>query len=164
MSGVEPWLRGPLAGVDPRLAPLLYSFQQAREDLHRWTEGLTDQQVWARPHGLAPVGFQIRHIAGSIERLMAYATRQQLSDRQLAELHAEMEPGASLAELLAQLDQKLSAAESVARAIRPDALLEPREVGRKRLPVTLGGLLTHIAEHTQRHVGQAIVTAKIVRV
>jgi uncharacterized damage-inducible protein DinB len=36
-------------------------------------------------------------------------------------------------------------------------------VGRKELPTTLGGLLVHIADHTQRHVGQAIVTVKLVR-
>jgi hypothetical protein len=32
----EPWMRGPIAAVDPLLAPVLYSFQQAREDLRRW--------------------------------------------------------------------------------------------------------------------------------
>ena len=29
----EPWMRGPIPGVDPLLAPILYSFQMAREDL-----------------------------------------------------------------------------------------------------------------------------------
>ncbi|MGI8744156.1 MAG: hypothetical protein ACR2NN_16600 [Bryobacteraceae bacterium] len=33
----EPWLRGPTEGVSPVLVPVLYSFQQAREDLGgRW--------------------------------------------------------------------------------------------------------------------------------
>jgi hypothetical protein len=36
-------------------------------------------------------------------------------------------------------------------------------VGRARLPSTVFGLLFHVAEHTQRHAGQAITTAKIVR-
>jgi hypothetical protein len=35
-------------------------------------------------------------------------------------------------------------------------------VGLKKLPTTVGGLLVHIADHAQRHVGQAITTAKIV--
>jgi uncharacterized damage-inducible protein DinB len=39
-------------------------------------------------------------------------------------------------------------------------LRDAREVGRRRLPTTVIGLLTHIAEHTQRHVGQAITAAK----
>jgi uncharacterized damage-inducible protein DinB len=43
----------------------------------------------------------------------------------------------------------------------PATLGDARTVGRKRLPTTVIGLLTHIAEHTQRHVGQAIVTAKL---
>ena len=164
MSGLpEPWLRGPKPGVHPLLAPILYSFQQAREDLRRWTDGLSTDQVWTSPHGLASVGFQIRHIGGSVERLMTYLTGRQLTTVQLAELKGEMTPGGSLAELLDQMDQKLAAAEAIVLNIDPAQLIEPREVGRQRLPTTVAGLLTHIAEHTQRHVGQAIVTAKLAR-
>lgn len=36
-------------------------------------------------------------------------------------------------------------------------------MGRKKLPTTVMGLVIHIAEHTQRHVGQAITTAKFAR-
>ena len=162
-SNVEPWLRGPLPDVHPLLAPVIYAFQQAREDLRKWTADLTDGQVWDRPHGLAPVGFQVRHIGGSVERLMTYVAGGQLTGQQLAELRAEMEPGTSLNELLLLLDRKLAAAEATVRAIDPSTLGETREVGRKRLPTTVGGLLTHIAEHTQRHVGQAIVTAKVLK-
>jgi len=161
---IEPWLRGPLAGVNPLLAPLLYSFEQASEDLRKWTEGLSTEQVWARPHGLAPVGFQIRHIGGSVERLMTYVLGGQLSEQQMTDLSTQMSPGATLEELLAQMDARFAAAEAKVRAIDPATLYQPREVGRKRLPTTVGGLLTHIAEHMQRHVGQAIVTAKIVRI
>ena len=66
----EPWLRGPIEGVDPLRAPILYAFRQAREDLAHWTEILTDDQIWFRPAGLAPIGFQLRHIAGSVDRLI----------------------------------------------------------------------------------------------
>ena len=162
MGYIEPWLRGPLPEIHPSLAPVLYSFQQAREDLRKWTEGFTAEQIWLHVHGIAPVGFQIRHIAGSVERLMTYITGGQLTEQQLSELRTEMEPGPSATELLSQLDEKLAAAESIIRTIDPATLDQPREVGRKRLPTTVSGLLTHIAEHTQRHVGQAIVTAKLV--
>jgi len=37
-----------------------------------------------------------------------------------------------------------------------------RGVGRKQLPTSVGGLLVHVADHTQRHVGQAVTTTKIV--
>ena len=160
----EPWLRGPIAGVDPLVAPILYAFQQAREDLGRHTEGLTTGQIWARPHGFGPVGFHLRHIAGSVERLMTYVQGRHLSDAQFAAIEHQMDPGASRDELLAEIDRSFSAAERVVRALAPAQLAEPREVGRKRLPTTVIGLLTHIAEHTTRHVGEAICAAKLARV
>ena len=45
----------------------------------------------------------------------------------------------------------------------PESILQHRrEVGRARLPSTVVGLLFHAAEHTQRHVGQLVTTAKVV--
>jgi uncharacterized damage-inducible protein DinB len=160
----EPWMRGPIEGVHPLIAPALYGFQQAREDLARWTEGLTPGQIWAEPHGFGSVGFHLRHIAGSTDRLMLYLQGQQLTEAHLDALKREKEPGASLAELLAGMDSAFRRAETVARSIDPGTLTDPREIGRKRLPTTVLGLLTHIAEHSQRHVGQAISAAKWARV
>jgi uncharacterized damage-inducible protein DinB len=165
MAGLpEPWMRGPIPDVSPLLAPVLYSFQQAREDLARFTEGLSTEQIWARPHGFGPVGFHLRHIAGSVERLMTYVEGRQLNPEQLAALSAEMEPGPTRDELLSALGAALDKAEEVLRRIDPATLAEPRGVGRKQLPTTVIGLLTHIAEHTQRHVGEAISAAKLARV
>src|ERR1700691_1501560 len=93
----EPWLRGPLAEVHPLVAPTLHAYAQAREDLVRWTDGLTDAEIWSRPHGLAPVGFQLRHIAGSVERLTTYLRGEQLTSQQLEATHSEMQPGAGRA-------------------------------------------------------------------
>jgi uncharacterized damage-inducible protein DinB len=161
----EPWMRGPIPGVDPLVAPILHSFQQAREDLAKHTEGLTPEQLWASPYGFGSAGFHIRHIAGSTSRLMRYAQGQQLSPEQLSELQDEKRPlGIGRDALLALLDRALSDAEAVVRSIDPSTLAEPRAVGRKMLPTTVIGLLTHIAEHTQRHVGQAISAAKWSRV
>ena len=89
----EPWLRGPIEGVHPFTAPVLYAFQQAREDLARYTAELTHEQLWARPHGFGSVGFHIRHIAGSTLRLMAYLQGQSLTPQQLAALANEHDPG-----------------------------------------------------------------------
>lgn len=146
----EPWLRGPIPGVDPLTAPVLYAFQQAREDLSRYTEGLSGEQIWA-----SGVGFHIRHISRSTDRLITYLQGQPLAPGQFG----EGEPGASRQELLSEMNGVFERAESVVRAIDPATLREPREVGRRRLPATVIGLLTHIAEHTQRHVGQAVVLA-----
>ncbi len=159
----EPWLRGPIAGLSPLMAPVLYAFQQAREDLARYTEGLTAGQIWTAPPGFGTVGFHLRHIAGSTERLMSYLQGKDLTPARLAALSTEKEPGAGRKDLLAAVDRAFRDAEAVVRAIDPNTLADPRWVGRKRLPSTVIGLLTHVAEHTQRHVGQAIVTARLVR-
>jgi hypothetical protein len=159
----EPWMRGPIEGVHPFLAPVLYSFQMAREDLEKWTDGLPSASIWATPHGLTSVGFHILHIAGSTGRLMTYLKGKELTAAQLDALAAENSSATlSREELLAALDSAFHDAETVIRAIDPATLADPRAVGRKRLPTTVIGLLTHIAEHTQRHVGQAIAAAKLV--
>jgi uncharacterized damage-inducible protein DinB len=157
----EPWLRGPIAGVHPLVAPVLYTFQQAREDLASHTQSLTAGQLWAAPHGFASVGFHIRHIAESTERLSEYLQGRQLTPTQLAALDAESQPGTGTRdELLILLDASFRYAESVVRALDVATLEEQRYVGRRLLPSTVIGLLTHIAEHTQRHVGQAITMAR----
>ena len=152
-----------MPGVHPLAAPILYAFQQAREDLSKYTEGLHVPQIWAKPYGFGSVGFHIRHIAGSTDRLMTYLEGKQLSPEQLDQLKTEHQPGASREELLANLDGAFRNAEIIVRGLDPARLAEPREIGRQRLPATVIGLLTHNAEHTQRHVGQAISAAKLAR-
>jgi DinB superfamily len=145
------------------LAPALFVFRQTREDLAVHTANLSAEQVWVQPYGLAPLGFHLRHIAGSVDRLTTYLEGQQLDDAQMKALAAEMEPGASLDDLLADVDRALVRAEAVIHAIDPGVFAEPRWVGRKQLPTTVIGLVVHIAEHTQRHLGQAISAAKLAR-
>lgn len=160
----EPWLRGPIEGADPLLAPVLFALQQAREDLAHHTEGLTPAQIWMRPDRMTPLGFHLRHIAGSIDRLTTYLENGQLSEQQLAFLKAEAEPGAGREKLLAGVEAAIARAERVIRAIDPATLTEFRGVGRKQLPSTVIGLAVHIAEHTARHLGQAVSAAKLARV
>jgi hypothetical protein len=159
----EPWLRGPLQGISPLIAPVLYAFQQAREDLAHHMDGLTVDQIWVRPFGLAPVGFHLRHIAGSVDRLTTYLLGAPLSEAQMGALRKEMGAGESLVNLLTQVNGSLADAEQRIKSIDPATLAEPRVVGRQKLPTTVIGLLVHIAEHTQRHVGQAIGAAKLAR-
>jgi len=155
----EPWLRGPIAGVSPLLSPLLFSFQQAREDLARHTEGLSDERIWSG--GGASIGFHLRHIGGSTERLTQYLQGRQLTAAQLESLKAEnASSGLGRDALLAEIDRVFRESEAVVRGIDPATLAEVRTVGRLGLPTTVIGLLTHIAEHTQRHVGQVITMAR----
>ncbi len=152
-------MRGPIPGVDALLAPLLRSLEQAREDLIYHTRGLTAGQLWWSAHGVPPVA--LKHIAGSVERLLAYLEGRQLTEAELAAYRAEKEPGGGREELFAALDAAFAKAERVVRSLDPARLAEARAVGRRALPTTAIGLLTHIAEHTQRHVGAAICAARL---
>ncbi len=120
------------------------------------------QPLNARPAGTAPVAFHIRHIARSVDRLLTYAEGRNLNKSQLAALRSELDPGAKRDELFAELAAALTDGAARVRALATANLEEPRTVGKKQLPTTVGGLLVHVADHTQRHVGQAITTAKIV--
>ena len=158
---IEPWLSGSHSAIHPCLRPLLFSLEQAQQDLRHWTLRLSEEQVWAQPLGLAPLGFQLRHIAVSVDRLVTYVEGNQLNERQLTALRSEMIPGASLSELLTEMDAVFQGVVQKVERLDAIAITENRGVGRKQLPTTVIGLLVHIAEHTQRHVGQAILTAKV---
>jgi len=160
----EPWLRGTLAEVKSVARAVLHALQLAEEDLDKWCGGLSDTQLNARPGGLASVAFQIRHIARSVDRLLTYAEGRQLSTAQIEELRTEMEPRAEAAEIFSELRVQLRRAEQRIRTLVATEDLEAaRVVGRRALPTTVGGLLVHVADHTQRHTGQAITTAKMAK-
>ena len=157
----EPWLSGHHSAVHPLLRPLLFSFEQALEDLRLWTSRIPPGTVWSSPHGLAPLGFQLRHIAGSVDRLFTYAEGNQLSESQMMTLRSEMDPTGDLEELLMEVETVFKKVADKVCQFDPTTLSALRAVGKKQLPTTVIGLLVHIAEHTQRHVGQAIITAKL---
>ena len=161
----EAWLRGPIDGVDPYLQPAAHALVQAREDLDMATRGVSREQLWMRPNGAASLGYHLRHMAGSLERLLTYARGAQLDDRQYSALKSELEPGDppdDVTNVVAHARNAIDAALAQIRATRRHELLEPRTVGRQALPSNVIGLLFHAAGHTARHVGQAITTAKIV--
>ena len=157
----EPWLRGTLTDVPAVKRAVLHTLELAEEDLAKWCGNLSDAELNARPANLAPVAFHIRHICRSIDRQLTYAEGKELDQAQMDALRSELDPGASRDELFPELARALEQGASRVRAFDPNALEGSRTVGKKRLPTTVGGLLVHIAEHTQRHVGQAITTAKI---
>ena len=166
MSEPEVWLRGPIEQVPAMLQPVAHSLLQCRNEVHATLPTLGAADVWARPGGGASIGFHIRHAVGSLDRLLTYARGEQLTEAQLAamrgERRAEERDGIQDA-LVAEFDAAVERALAQVRATDPATLLEPREVGRARLPSTVIGLLFHAAEHTQRHVGQLATTAKVVR-
>jgi uncharacterized damage-inducible protein DinB len=158
----EPWLRGTLTEVDAVRRGVLHALELALEDVERWCDGLTDVEMNARPFDIAPVTFHLRHIARSLDRLLTYAEGRQLGEEQGSALRSELEGGASAASVLQELRKGLADAARRVLAISSDSYEQPREVGRKMLPTTVGGLLVHCADHTLRHVGQAITTVKVI--
>ena len=162
----EVWLRGPLPGISPILMPAAHCLLQCREEITAAASLLTIEHVWARPGGVASVGFHLRHIAASLDRLLSYARGAQLDRAQLATLRAEGEPGSPpelASSLVATAQAAIDSTLEVLRSTPESELFQARSVGRAGLPSTVFGLLFHCAEHTHRHTGQLVTTAKIVR-
>lgn len=161
----EPWLRGPIEGISPWLMPAAHALLQAREDLLQAAQSLTNFQLQARPGNAPSIAFHLRHIAGSIDRLLTYTANKSLDEQQFEYLRNE-ENDSETIDAATLTARAISAIDESLRVIRetPESTLgEKRYVGRSRLPTTVLGLLFHIAEHTQRHTGQLIATAQVVR-
>ena len=162
----DPWLRGPVAGFEPLLMPAVHALMQARQEVEGLVASVPPEHVWQRPGGAASIGFHVRHLGGALERLLTYARGERLSEPQLAAARTEGEPGEpapSLREVAAGTHAAIESALEQLRATAREELLSPRKVGRADLPSTTLGLIFHAAEHSTRHAGQAISTAKILR-
>jgi uncharacterized damage-inducible protein DinB len=158
----EPLLRGTLTDLPVVQRALLHSLEMAQEDIAKWCGGLDDREVHARPFQLPAVAFQLRHIARSLDRFCCYAEGVPLSPEQLQALASEMEESGGREAIFGELEAQLERTRRRLDAIVRQPLDLPVRIGRKGLPTTLTGLLIHAAEHTQRHVGQAITTAKVI--
>ncbi len=162
----EPWLRGTYTEVPAAARAVLHALDLALDDLTKWTEGLTDAEIHAQPLGLTPIAFHLRHIARSTDRILTYAEGEQLSAEQLAALKSEKDGEGNqdpLSALLAEVEIAFALAGERIRVLATANLDTPRFVGRKQLPTSIGGALVHVADHTQRHVGQVVTTAKVIK-
>jgi len=160
---VEPWLRSTHAEVPAVGRAVLHALDLALDDLTKWTAGLTDAEVHEHPLGLSSIAFHLRHIARSTDRILTYAEGGQLSSEQLTDLKAEQSGEESLAALLAEVETSFSNAGERIRVLATADFDTFRGVGRKQLPTSIGGALIHVADHTQRHVGQVVTTAKVIK-
>jgi uncharacterized damage-inducible protein DinB len=159
----EPWLRNSHAEIAAVPRAVIHALELAHEDLVAWCGMLTQEELLATPSGLPSVAFQLRHIAGSVDRLLTYTEGAQLTARQLNTLSTEAAAHIPRARLFEELSSALTEGITRVRNLHASSTLleQSRTVGRKNLPSTVGGLLVHVADHTQRHVGQAITTAKL---
>lgn len=166
MSLPEIWLRGPLPQIPALLQPVAHALLQASAEVTALVSGFDDTHLWMRPAGLASAGFHLQHLSGVLDRLFTYARKEALSEAQLAYLQQEGQCPAgpcSAAQLAAAFAQQVQTALVQLRHTPEASLIEYRGVGRAQLPSTLIGLYVHAAEHSMRHVGQLLVTAKLVQ-
>lgn len=159
---MEPWLSGSHTELPAVLRAVVHALEMAREDIDAAVAPLPDAALAARPGNAASIAFHLRHIARSLDRLLTYAEGDQLSPAQLHALKSEGEPGGAKGDLLGEFHQGLDDATRRVRAFAGADLEQVRAVGRKALPTSVGGLLVHCADHTLRHTGQVVTTAKIV--
>ena len=165
MSGTERWLRGPVPDLSDALQPAAHALLQAQQEIVTTISAMDEEALLARPGDITPLAWHVFHLANATDRLLTYARGETLSDEQRDALARESTgnfPNAA-GDLVRLLQQRFDAALAQLRTTDPATLTEPREVGRMRLPSTVGGLLFHAAEHAARHAGQVVTTAKIVR-
>ena len=161
----ENWLRGRVDKVPDLLQPAAHAFLQSREEISRYLHNFPENKLWEKPAGRASVGFHLQHIAGVTDRLLTYAKGDQLSENQLHYLEAEGIPNENLIleDLIDNVQNNIDTAINYLKDLEEAELTRTVEVGRNRIPSTLIGVLFHAAEHSQRHVGQLLVTISVVK-
>ena len=163
---LEVWQRGPVADIPSLLQPVVHALLQAREELALLMQDFPDNLLWEKPAGVASPGFHLQHLSGVLDRVFTYARAKALTAAQLEQLRAEdISPqiDLSVTKLMRRFSQQVDMALAQLKNTNENTLTDFRGVGRKLLPSTVIGLLVHGAEHTMRHVGQLMVTVKIVK-
>jgi uncharacterized damage-inducible protein DinB len=166
-KGKEPevWLQGPLPEIPALLQPVAHALLQAQAEVKTYMQGFPEHLLWVRPANVASVGFHLKHLAGVLDRLFTYARAEALSKDALAYLQAEgtEQPTQTVTYLVKAFEDQVQKSLAQLKATDPSTLTQFRGVGRAQLPSTVLGLLFHAAEHTQRHVGQLLVTSRILQ-
>ncbi len=161
----EVWLRGPLDDVPALLQPVAHALLQAREELEALMLDFPDVLLWQKPAGMASAGFHLQHLTGVLDRLFTYARNEQLNWQQLDYLESEgkFKPELTTKSLVETFSNQVDIVLKQLKHTDVATLTDFRPVGRGKLPSTVIGLYTHAAEHTMRHMGQLLVTVKVVK-
>ncbi|MBD1398853.1 DinB family protein [Pontibacter sp. JH31] len=165
-KNLEVWLRGPLPGIPPLLQPVAHALLQAREEVENFMQDFSEDLLWERPAGVASVGYHLQHLVGILDRLFTYAKGEALTEQQLTYLYAEGKPAHAkehAQDLVQRFHEQVDKALDQLAQTDEQTLTEPRQVGRAQVDSTVMGLLFHAAEHSMRHVGQLLVTARVLR-
>ena len=165
-SLLEVWQRGSIDGIALLLQPVAHALLQAREELNKLMADFDDSLLWQTPAGIASPAFHLQHLSGVLDRVFTYAQAGQLSPAQLIQLQQEdvsLQLNISTKVLLLRFNKQVDLCITQLKNTDEKKLTEFRGVGRKLLPSTVIGLLVHGAEHTMRHLGQLIITVKILQ-
>jgi len=125
-----------------------------------------EKLLWEKPAGLASVGFHLQHLSGVVDRLFTYALNEQLSAEQLRSLQEENMPQNSIVtskQLIERFNLQVGMALQQLKDTDESTLTEQRSIGREKIPTTVIGLLVHAAEHMMRHIGQLMVTVRVLK-
>ena len=160
---LEVWQRGPVENIPPLLQPVAHALLQAREELAGIMSDFPEELIWKKPGGVASPAFHLQHLSGVLDRLFTYARGEALSPLQLEELYAEDKPpfDITILQLVTRFNLQVDKALIQLQHTDETSLTDFRGVGRRQLPSTVIGLLVHGAEHTMRHLGQLLVTVKV---
>lgn len=163
-SKLEVWQRGPIENIPDLLQPVAHALLQVNEEVKKYMANFPETLLWEKPASVASVGFHLIHITGVVDRLLTYADKKKLTKEQLIFLKTEEKPDNfhfTVSDLINAFDSKIKEALVYLEQTSTDDLTEFRGIGRAQLPSTKLGLLFHAAEHAQRHLGQLLVTVKI---
>jgi uncharacterized damage-inducible protein DinB len=160
----EVWQRGPIENIPSLLQPVAHALLQAREELHNMMSDFPEKLLWERPAGVASPAFHLQHLTGVLDRLFTYARKESLTPVQLHALKIEgdeQNTSSSMKELIEMFNKQVDVSIDELSKVNVDTLPEIRTIGRKLIPTTLIGLYVHAAEHTMRHIGQLLVTVRV---
>ena len=165
MQQPEYWLRGKMEHIPDLLQPVAHSLMQSKEEVRNYMEEFPESLLWEKPAGRASVGFHLQHLFGVLDRLHTYAKNEDLSKEQFLYFKEEGVSNSSITSemLVKNFEEKVLEAIKVLENIPDASLTEFRGVGRKQLPSSVIGILFHAAEHSQRHVGQLLVTISVIK-
>lgn len=162
----EVWLRGPKNEFPVLLQPIAFALMQAQEDVNKFMLNFPDSLLYKLPGGAASPAFHLQHLTGVLDRMLTYAENLPLNKAQFVWLQSEgkdQEKYHSVQALVQIFNNQIETSLQKLQHINIETLTEPRGVGRQQLSSTVFGLLIHAAEHTQRHVGQLLVTVKVLK-
>ncbi|RYE19389.1 MAG: DinB family protein [Sphingobacteriales bacterium] len=162
----EIWQRGPVAGIPSLLQSVAHTLLQAKEEVIELMNDFPNELLYQKPAGLASPAFHLQHLTGVLDRLFTYAKGKALNPEQLRYLSLEgkiLEAPKKNSQLVDAFVKQVDMAMAQLGQTDETTLTNKRGVGRAQVPSTVIGILFHTAEHTMRHVGQLLVTVKVLK-